>query len=181
MGLFICKYLYGGGEMPKILTVLQGKVVQGVKGNAEAAYRNDYVNITSEDIGFGIVVLENPSGTLSTAELNVLKNNLHNYIGYAPENDGVYIFRLAVKNFATWIYSATEADLSGSMFVSVNTTTGAYNYSTSASETQTELEQHEADAEVHVSAEDRTSWDSKVSASVEPVGGGNDDNILILS
>lgn len=166
--------------MPKILTVLQGKVVQGVKGNAEAAYRNDYVNITSEDIGFDIVMLENSSGTLSTAELNVLKNNLHNFIGYAPDNDGVYIFRLAVKNFSNWIYSAAEADLSGSMFVTVNTTTGAYSYSTSASETQQELEQHEADSEVHVSAEDRVNWDSKVSASIEPDSGGN-DNTLILS
>ena len=164
----------------KILTVVSNGV-KGVKGAGESSYRDGYVNITLQDIGFDIVILEDSSGTLSAAALNTLKNNLHNYIGYAPNADNnVYIFRLAVKNFTNWVYTANKTDLSGTMFIHLNTTTGAYSYASVESETQTELVQHEEDSEVHVSETDRANWDGKVSASVEQESGST-DNKLILS
>ena len=58
----------------KILTVVPVGV-EGVKGAAEESYRKGYVNITPQDIGFNIVILDEPSGTLGTTALNTLKNN----------------------------------------------------------------------------------------------------------
>lgn len=166
---------------PKVLTIVStgGGIstgVLGVKGDAETEYRDGYVNLTPANIGFTIVEVDQASGTLSAENLNILKNNLHNYFGYEPTNGEKYIFRLSVRNGNQWTYSAVKTDLTGTMFIALNVTTGAYAYSLFSSGTQTELTSHVDNNGLHVSAADRTNWDSKVSATIESVENSNDDD-----
>lgn len=130
----------------KILTVVSTGV-QGVKGAGESVYRDGYVNLTPENIGFNIIELAEGEGTLSSAELKALKDNLHNCIGYSPDDLKYYIFKLISKSTNQWQYVATKEDLTGIMAISVNPTTGAYLYSYQESHTETQIETITEDVE----------------------------------
>jgi len=171
---------------PKVLTIVStgggiSSGVRGVKGDAEQDYRDGYVNITPANIGFTLIEVNTATGTLPAASLKLLKDNLQNLMGYETANGDKYVFRLATRNSSTWIYSALKLDLTGSMFITLNITTGEYAYTETTSETQKEVTTHVEDADLHVSQEDRANWDSKVTATVEDNDGNSDDKNLILS
>jgi len=132
--------------MAKVLTIVSTGAktavtgVRGVKGAAETQYRDGYVNITPENIGFTIVEVENSSGTLSAEELKVLKDNLYNYIGYSPDGIKRYIFKLTSVSPTKLQYSVVKEDLTGIMVISVNPVTGDYLYSYEESHTETQIE-----------------------------------------
>lgn len=121
--------------MAKVLTIVSTGAkttatgVRGVKGAAESEYRDGYVNITPENIGFTVVEVESNTGTLSAEELKILKDNLHNYMGYSPDGEKHYIFKLTSVSPTNLQYSVVKEDLAGTMIISVDTTTGEYLYS----------------------------------------------------
>lgn len=121
--------------MAKVLTIVSTGAkttatgVRGVKGAAESEYRDGYVNITPENIGFTIVEVESNTGTLSAEELKILKDNLHNYMGYSPDGEKRYIFKLTSVSSTNLQYSVVKEDLTGTMMISVDITTGDYLYS----------------------------------------------------
>ena len=133
--------------MAKVLTIVSTGAktavsgVIGVKGAAETQYRDGYVNLTPENIGFTIVEVNEPEGTLSADELGLLKDNLFNCMGYGPDNSKGYIFRLiSIEDSGDWRYGAIKEDLTGIMIISVDPVTGDYLYSYEESHTETQIE-----------------------------------------
>lgn len=140
--------------MAKVLTIVSTGAkttvsgVIGVKGAAETQYRDGYVNLTPENIGFTIVEVNEPEGTLSADELGLLKDNLFNCMGYGPDNSKGYIFRLiSIEDGGDWRYGAIKEDLTGIMIISVDPDTGDYLYSYEESHTETQIETITEDVE----------------------------------
>lgn len=158
---------------PKVISIVSSGTgtsgVKGVKGSAETDYRKGLVSISPENLGFSAVNLENGSGTLSEAEKNLLLSNEYNFITYAPNGVKRYIFKLLAKDVNTWSYFAAKEDLTGSMFVTVNMTTGAYAYSYLESSVLDGLNTHVNDQSVHFREDEKEEVEETVEEVVEQV------------
>lgn len=138
---------------PKVINIVSGGTtisgVKGVKGSAEEEYREGYVNISPENLGFSAVEIESGSGTLSEKKLSLLKDNIHNYISYSPDGENNYLFKLISQNENVWTYCSTKRDLTGNMLITVNISTGEYLYSYVESSILEELTTHINNQDVH--------------------------------
>lgn len=153
---------------PKVLTIVASgggtaAGVQGVKGSAETTYRDGYVNITPANLGFQIVEITTASGTLSADVLSVLTGNPHNFMGYADTETGAkYIYQLASITNDTRIYTAIKQDLSGTMYISLNSVTGVYSYSYLESAIKTALNTHINNTTVHFTGQEKTETETSI-------------------
>ena len=156
---------------PKVITIVSTGAattgVKGVKGEAEADYREGYVNLTPANLGLMMIEINEPSGTLPESYVRLLTNNTMNLIGYEVGQGKSYAFRLHSWTGENWTYGAVSEDYKTTYTIVLNTTTGAYQYSSSQSGTEEEIEEHVSDSAIHVSDEDRENWNNKVSCAID--------------
>lgn len=122
--------------------------------------------------GVQFVYVDSLSGTLDSDTLSLLLMNKVNRLVYANTVYYLSIIDSDYRKFFSRVQSSVYNE------IDVNIKTGVY---TIISKEDPLLHDHIADTDIHVTAEEKASWNNKVTASVSPIEGTPGAYTLVLS